>query len=432
METPVEREVAIEISHVTKLYRLGQIGGATLQHDLQSWWARIRGKDDPNLLVDEASRMRGEQFMALDDINLTVYKGEALGIIGRNGAGKSTLLKLLSRVTAPTEGDIDIYGRISSMLEVGTGFHPEMTGRENIYLNGAILGMTRAEVDRKIDDIIEFSEIGQFIDTPVKRYSSGMYVKLAFSVAAHLDNEIMIMDEVLAVGDAAFREKCLKRMRAEARSGKTVLYVSHSMETIRELCDRCVVLRNGRIVFDGNAPDAIDVYLDVMKDSSFDRDELDADEEYLKRNKVRVTQVEYLDKEDIRFHDGDPMVIRLRWRNLADYRNLCLRYEVWADNGWRQATGCFYDLCAGTAGEDMELVMGLDVTQFAYCSYKTTFTFFFEDGEGSVVDGEVVTGLFFEHVPPEGVRYWNIDKWGYMRIDSLHLIEEPHVVGAMV
>ena len=199
------REVAIQVTDVKKQYVLGQIGGGSLQRELQSWWAKKRGKEDPNTRIGQKERIKGSTFMALNGIDLTVYKGEALGIIGRNGAGKSTLLKLLSRVTAPTEGEIDIYGRITSMLEVGTGFNGQMTGRENIYMNGAILGMSKAEIDSKMDDIIEFSEVRDFIDTPVKRYSSGMYVKLAFSVAAHLDSEIMIMDEVLAVGDMAFQ-----------------------------------------------------------------------------------------------------------------------------------------------------------------------------------------------------------------------------------
>ena len=209
-------EIAVKVSNVKKMYRLGQIGGGTLQADLQSWWARLRHKEDPNTKIDDNSRLYGQTFMALNGIDLTIYKGEAVGIIGRNGAGKSTLLKLLSRVTAPTDGEIDIYGRIASMLEVGTGFNREMTGRENVYMNGAILGMTRSEISAKMDKIIEFSEIGEFIDTPVKRYSSGMYVKLAFSVAAHLDAEIMIMDEVLAVGDVVFQKKCLDKMREAA------------------------------------------------------------------------------------------------------------------------------------------------------------------------------------------------------------------------
>ena len=257
-------ELAIKIEHVSKQYRLGGIGGGTLQADLQSWWARKQGREDPNSKIgakDRSGRV-GERFLALDDINLEVKKGEALGIIGHNGAGKSTLLKLLSRVTAPTEGKISYNGRITSMLEVGTGFHRELTGRENIYMNGAILGMTKKEIDAKMEQIIEFSEVRQFIDTPVKRYSSGMYVKLAFSVAAHLDSEIMIMDEVLAVGDMAFQKKCLEKMRNAAKvEGRTVLYVSHNMNTIRRLCDRCIVLDKGHIVFDGPVEEAISIYV---------------------------------------------------------------------------------------------------------------------------------------------------------------------------
>jgi lipopolysaccharide transport system ATP-binding protein len=264
------RDIAIQITGLKKRYRLGVIGGGTLQGDIQSWWAKKRGKEDPNLKIGQKEHGKNETFMALDGIDLTVYKGERLGIIGHNGAGKSTLLKLLSRVTAPTEGKICIDGRISSMLEVGTGFNPELTGRENIYLNGAILGMSRAEVDSKIDQIIEFSECGQFIDTPVKRYSSGMYVKLAFSVSAHLDSEILVMDEVLAVGDMKFQQKCLGKMGDVSQSeGRTVLYVSHNMNTIRQLCDRCIVMNKGKIIYNGNVDEAIQIYMDdVMSEMS--------------------------------------------------------------------------------------------------------------------------------------------------------------------
>ena len=261
--------VAIQVTGVKKMYKLGQIGGGTLQKDLQSWWARKRGKEDPNSKIGDGERSHGDTFMALNGIDLTIYQGEAVGIIGSNGAGKSTLLKLLSRVTAPTEGEIDIYGRIASMLEVGTGFNGELTGRENVYMNGAILGMTKSEIDEKMEEIIEFSEVREFIDTPVKRYSSGMFVKLAFSVAAHLDAEIMIMDEVLAVGDMAFQTKCLDKMREAAnKDGRTVLYVSHNMNTIRKLCDRCIVLDNGRVVFEGDVEDAIEVYLGTNNTSN--------------------------------------------------------------------------------------------------------------------------------------------------------------------
>lgn len=255
------QELVLKVDHVKKKYRLGVIGGGTLQGDLQSWWARIRGKEDPNSKIGDDHTAKNGTFMALKGISFEVKKGERLGIIGGNGAGKSTTLKILSRVTAPTEGSVYIKGRISSMLEVGTGFHPELTGRENIYLNGAILGMSKEEVDRKIEDIIDFSECRQFIDTPVKRYSSGMYVKLAFSVAAHLDSEILIMDEVLAVGDVNFQQKCLQKMRSlSEEESRTVLYVSHNMSTIRQLCDRCIVLEKGQCVFDGDVETAISIY----------------------------------------------------------------------------------------------------------------------------------------------------------------------------
>lgn len=256
-----EQELVLKVDNVKKKYRLGVIGGGTLQGDLQSWWARIRDKEDPNSKIGDDPTAKNGSFMALKGISFEVKKGERLGIIGGNGAGKSTTLKILSRVTAPTEGTVYIKGRISSMLEVGTGFHPELTGRENIYLNGAILGMSRQEVDRKMEDIIEFSECRQFIDTPVKRYSSGMYVKLAFSVAAHLDSEILIMDEVLAVGDVNFQQKCLQKMRdLSDEEDRTVLYVSHNMSTIRQLCDRCLVLEKGKIIYDGDVEEAIAIY----------------------------------------------------------------------------------------------------------------------------------------------------------------------------
>ena len=258
-----DRKLAIELKGIKKQYQLGAIGGTTLRRELQSKWAKLRGKEDPNVRIGENTRLIGQKFWALNGIDLKVYQGERLGIIGSNGAGKSTMLKLLARVTAPTEGDIDIWGRVSSMLEVGTGFHGEMTGRENVYMNGAILGMTKAEIDEHMDAIIAFSKVGEFIDTPVKRYSSGMFVKLAFSVAAHLNSEILIMDEVLAVGDLAFQNKCLERMQQAADDeGKTILYVSHNMATIRRLCERCIVMNQGKIIYDGDVETAIAKYME--------------------------------------------------------------------------------------------------------------------------------------------------------------------------
>ena len=254
-------DLMIKVENVSKQYKLGQIGGTTLRDELQRRRAKRRGLEDPTRMIGARDYEDGETFLALDGVSFEVKPGERVGIIGHNGAGKSTLLKLLSRVTAPTTGTIGLNGRITSMLEVGTGFHGELTGRENIYMNGAILGMTKKEIDSKIEDIIEFSEVRQFIDTPVKRYSSGMYVKLAFSVAAHLDSEIMIMDEVLAVGDMAFQKKCLDKMNDVSKTqGRTILYVSHNMNTIRQLCDRVIVLDHGHIVFDGGVEDGIQIY----------------------------------------------------------------------------------------------------------------------------------------------------------------------------
>ena len=234
----------IKIENLYKEYRLGVIGHGTLYRDLQSWWAKARGKPDPNSLLGVADPHEGkDRILALNDINLEVKDGEVLGIIGANGAGKSTLLKILSQVTAPTSGTIKYKGRVSSLLEVGTGFHTELTGRENIYLNGAINGMNKKEVSRKLDEIVHFAGVEQFLDTPVKRYSSGMFVRLGFAVAAHLDPDILVVDEVLAVGDASFRKKAIGKMQDVSKEeGRTVLFVSHNMESIKKLCARSILL----------------------------------------------------------------------------------------------------------------------------------------------------------------------------------------------
>ncbi len=258
--------IVISIENVWKEYRLGVIGHGTLAQDLQSWWAKIRGAEDPNSKLSLVQKglerqIDGDHFWALQDINLEVEEGEILGIIGKNGAGKSTLLKILSRVTKPTKGRIKIKGRIASLLEVGTGFHPELTGRENVYLNGAILGMSKQEVSTKFDEIIDFSGIESFIDTPVKRYSSGMYVRLAFAVAAHLEPEILIIDEVLAVGDADFQKKCLGKMGEVAHAGRTVLFVSHNMGAVNQLCTKGALFADGVVKDYGHTENIIEKYL---------------------------------------------------------------------------------------------------------------------------------------------------------------------------
>ena len=258
---------AIEIRDVSKMYRLGEVGTGTISHDLNRWWHRIRGKEDPYLILGQENRRdtKGSEYVwALKDVNFEVAQGEVLGIIGKNGAGKSTLLKLLSRVTAPTTGHIRAKGRIASLLEVGTGFHPELTGKENIFLNGAILGMTRHEIRKKFDEIVDFAGVERYIDTPVKRYSSGMYVRLAFGVAAHLESEILIVDEVLAVGDAEFQNKCLGKMSQVSKGeGRTVLFVSHNMGAVKQLCNKAVVMERGTVVLQSDVNTAIDHYLTV-------------------------------------------------------------------------------------------------------------------------------------------------------------------------
>ncbi|MDN3595044.1 ABC transporter ATP-binding protein [Zunongwangia endophytica] len=263
--------VILKAENISKQYRLGTVGTGTISHDFNRWWHQIRGKEDPYLKVgavnDRSAKANEDYVWALRDINFEVKTGEVLGIIGKNGAGKSTLLKLLSRVTSPTTGSIKTKGRIASLLEVGTGFHPELTGRENIYLNGAILGMTKPEIRAKIDEIIAFSGCEMYIDTPVKRYSSGMRVRLGFAVAAHLEPEILVVDEVLAVGDAEFQKKAIGKMQdLSTGEGRTVLFVSHNMASIQQLCTRCLVLKNGSVQFEGDVKEGINQYLAEEKD----------------------------------------------------------------------------------------------------------------------------------------------------------------------
>lgn len=421
-----KKDIAIKLSGVKKMYKLGQIGGGTLQGDLQSWWAKIRGKEDPNSIIGEKQRSNGKTFMALNGIDLTVYKGEALGIIGGNGAGKSTMLKLLSRVTAPTEGEIDIYGRIASMLEVGTGFNGEMTGRENIYMNGAILGMTKAEIDSKMEKIIEFSEVREFIDTPVKRYSSGMYVKLAFSVAAHLDSEIMIMDEVLAVGDMAFQKKCLDKMREAAKQeGRTVLYVSHNMNTIRQLCDRCIVLDKGKVIFTGGVEEAIAVYMNNSKSLSTKMDFSDYERpRWIKNAYVKLLLAEYLNKENTIFDDKEPILIHLNWVNLKDIENMGLRIEIWTLDDVTQASYVLYDFYSGKKDEYGDLVLELDISSFREASYKMVYCFFCKDKFGNDLDIDCAFGLCFEKtmLNTEHKILWKVKNWGHIQMP------EPRVI----
>ena len=323
-------EYAIRVENLKKKYKLGLIGGGSLTNELQSWFAKKLGKEDPNLKIGQEERLVGETFMALNGINLKIKKGEKIGIIGRNGAGKSTLLKILSRVTAPTEGDVWIEGRIASMLEVGTGFHGELTGRQNIYMNGAILGMPPKEIDKKIEQIIDFSEVRDFIDTPVKRYSSGMYVKLAFAVASHLDAEIMIMDEVLAVGDIQFQEKCIDRMRELANTeGRTILYVSHNMGTIRRLCTKVAVLDEGKLIFEGDVDEGINKYRGERQENKklVNLAELPRTTR-TSSSDLRMQEIKISDRDLPIYEMGEPIKLNLVVKSKTELDNIFVRMTI--------------------------------------------------------------------------------------------------------
>lgn len=417
-------ELAIKIEHVTKEYRLGAIGGGSLKKDLQTWWARKRGKEDPNTRIGSKQDIRiGERFLALDDINIEVKKGEAVGIIGHNGAGKSTLLKLLSRVTAPTQGKISFNGRIASMLEVGTGFHPELTGKENVYMNGAILGMTRAEIDRKFDQIVEFAEMERFIDTPVKRYSSGMYVKLAFAVAAHLDSEIMVMDEVLAVGDMKFQQKCLGKMGDSAQhDGKTVLYVSHNMNTIRQLCTRCIVLNHGRLIYDGDVNTAIGLYADTGGKMEYYYDYSTYPRSIFRARKLEFLNMQILLPEGKAIVSGDLLNLRLNCKANNDFANMKLRFEIFASDNTVIGTMFSDFVLQGNQGEQLTVNMLLDTTHFVPGIYRFDLLAFESNDFGlqdftDRVEGAMVLEIGKKASDLEWLPQW----WGHVRLTDFHL-----------
>lgn len=288
-------DIAIRVENVSKMYRLGTLGGGTLVSDVNRFIAKIRGKEDPYQVVglnDRTTKADSEYVWSLKDIDFDIKQGDAVGIIGKNGAGKSTLLKILSQITAPTTGNIKIKGRVASLLEVGTGFHPDLSGRDNIYMNGAILGMSRSEIRARFDEIVDFSGVEKYVDTPVKRYSSGMYVRLAFAVAAHLEPEILIVDEVLAVGDAEFQKKCLGKMQdVNKKDGRTVLFVSHNMGAVAELCRSGIVLSNGNLKFIGSNYDAISFYSRIDSDEHAEGYQANEEKSVSKQNYISSVKI---------------------------------------------------------------------------------------------------------------------------------------------
>lgn len=418
----------LKIENVSKQYRLGQIGGTTLREELQRFSARVRGKDDPTKMIGEKDYQAGETFMALDGVSFEVKKGERVGIIGHNGAGKSTLLKLISRITAPTGGAIGLNGRVASMLEVGTGFHGELTGRENIYMNGAILGMTKKEIDAKIEDIIEFSEVRQFIDTPVKRYSSGMYVKLAFSVAAHLDSEIMIMDEVLAVGDMAFQKKCIDKMNDVSRTeGRTILYVSHNMNTIRQLCERVIVLDHGKIEFDGDVEEGIKMYYGDNKD------ELPVD--YNLQSAMRpskqhgqdlvVTNFHFCSDSGACFNRTETIQFNLSFNSRKQFTGLKLYFILTSSNGEKIGLIQTYQGIPCTEAEkNYTYTFEFDPANLTEGDYQFFVDVFTDDGNGnhfSVDHPELPIKFKLVDDEPIGLR-WKPKTYGYVRLNPLVIV----------
>lgn len=397
----------ISMEHVGKIYCLGQRTGISSLQEL--WKARREKKDN-------------EKFAALRDINLEVKKGERLGILGRNGAGKSTLLKLLARITEPDQGLIRIKGRVAGMLEVGTGFHRELTGRENIYLNGAMLGMNRKEIDEKLESIIEFSECREFIDTPVKKYSSGMYVKLGFAVLAHLDMDIFLMDEVLAVGDGGFQKKCLDKMREINREqGRTILYVSHNLETIRELCDRCIVLDKGRLIFQGSTEKAIETYMKNILD-------IRPVYEFEKRQNINFAtgklQVTQIIMETPRLEKGDRYLrMKIRYEEKEDLPDLIIRLTFHDEQ----------DRIAGTAlseeisGKNQEgfLQITADTEVLVSGKYSVDIAFMSPQG-GRFLKHEYIqraAAFQIQRQEPDSRAGWNKEIWGNIVLPAIRAEE---------
>ncbi|SHJ34838.1 ABC transporter ATP-binding protein [Pseudobutyrivibrio xylanivorans] len=405
-------DVVLKIENVGKDYILGTVTGETLKDALRQRRKNKKGADDE-------LQVHNKVFTALDDVSLEIRRGECVGLIGSNGAGKSTLLKLISRITSPSRGRIYIDGKVSSMLEVGTGFHPELTGRENIYLNGSILGMRRQEIDAKLDSIIEFSECQEFIDTPVKRYSSGMYVKLAFSVAAHLDSDIMIMDEVLAVGDIKFQHKCLDKMREIAKTeGRTILYVSHNMETVHNLCDRCIVLQHGKLAFDGSVEEAVKKYngVDVKTETTSDYAGY-MRPGWLQRDDVRLTWAEYPDKDNNVFTD-DKMRILIKYKNIKEVQKAGIRVEFMSDTDHPFATQVFDNVVNGMPGDEGEFEVVVDLSKIQPGTYQTFYTVYVLNPYDDGVDLDCVRGLDVtierEHI--QGELKWRANSWGSIKL----------------
>ena len=411
-----EQPIALHISNIKKKYVIKHI---TKRPDSKIERLKLMGYN----LLHPVKAIAKEDFWALNGVSFDVKQGEKVGIIGKNGAGKSTLLKIISRITEPTDGKIEFYGKISSMLEVGTGFNAELTGRENIYLNGAILGMTRAEIDRKLDDIIEFSEVGKFIDTPVKRYSSGMFVRLAFAVASHLEPDILLVDEVLAVGDTRFQKKCINKMKSIADSGKTILFVSHQMNTIRQLCDRVVVLKEGQVIYDGEVEEGIRLYNSeayLEKQLHYDYTDLPRYPDF-DLKKAQVMSLSVLKNETSIYEANEPIEFRLRIKvKVPDLGDLSFRMMIWHADETPIETAFTKTFANITNVGDYDVEVKINDHHLAPGLYKLTIIL---SGGNSSANSEnldyVYPAFVFEVLNADGTsRNWS-RSWGWVHMDDV-------------
>lgn len=418
-----ENQTALKIENIKKKYVIKHV---TKKPDDK----RERAKLALYNLTHPKQANQKEDFWALNGVNFEVKQGEKVGIIGKNGAGKSTLLKVISRITEPTDGKIEFYGKISSMLEVGTGFNRELTGRENIYLNGAILGMTRAEIDAKFDDILEFSEVGKFIDTPVKRYSSGMFVRLAFAVASHLDPDILLVDEVLAVGDTRFQKKCIQKMRSIADSGKTILFVSHQMNTIRQLCDRVIVLKEGKVIYDGEVEGGIRLYNSeayMEKRNHYEYKDLARLPGY-NLDKAEILSLDILHNESCIYEADEPIDFKLKLKTkVPDIGDLSFRMLIWQADETPIETAFTKTFANINDVGEYEVEATIRNHNLAPGLYKLTLIL---SGGNSSANSEnldyIYPAFVFEVLNADGTsRTWS-RSWGWVHFDDveLKLIEE--------
>ena len=427
-------DLAIQVENLSKAYQLGDFSTGALTRDIERWWALMRGKEDPFLRVGEVNdrsvKGTSDIVWSLKDINFEIREGDAVGVIGRNGAGKSTLLKLLSRVTSPTTGNIKVKGRIASLLEVGTGFHPELTGGENIYLNGAIMGMNKREIKRKFDEIVDFAGVERYIDTPVKRYSSGMYVRLAFAVAAYLDAEILVVDEVLAVGDAEFQKKCLGKMNDVSKGqGRTVLFVSHNMDSVRELTNNAILLAHGQMMMFSDTTQVIEKYIHSGSDYSgklvYGPDDFEIYRfDHLFRE-IRFQKISLINTSTTIYEYGSPIDFEIEFEENTgrSYKNLVLAFRIMSLDDKAIATG-FSKPCININSNGKSIVK-FRINELLMAPGKYCFGFWIGEGDytnyGRDFDA-IGKSCFIEVIPKTGAGIspvWYHQAWGNVILENL-------------